>query len=357
MQTRGVVVRGPGAPAEVEEIEIDPPGAGEVLVRIVATGVCHSDLHCKLGNFGVEFPYLLGHEGAGVVEAVGDGVTRPRVGDTVVAVWRAPCGTCRFCVAGNPTFCVAPLIAQPRMRTRDGKVLGRVLGTGTFATHTVLHAAQAIPIPADLSMDATCLIGCGVATGAGAVLNAARVPAGATVAVIGCGAVGMSVILGARVAAASRIVAVDLIRSKLERARQLGATDAVDARGDAAKEVRKLTGGGVQYAFEAVGLPATVKVALAACELGGTCTLIGVPAPTAEVSINLARFFFSRVKLQTTFYGDCLPARDVPLLADLYRRGALPLDELVSERIGLHDVEAAFARMQAGETLRSIIHP
>lgn len=242
------------------------------------------------------------------------------------------------------------------MRTSDGKTLGRVLGLGTFCSHTVVHAGQCSPVDAKLRPEATCLIGCGVATGFGAVMRTAQVPAGATVAVFGCGAVGMSVLLGARAAHASRIIAVDLVPAKLERARFLGATDSVDAReGDAAKKIRALTGGGVGYSFEAVGLPETVQQALWSTEPGGTCTLIGVPHPKAELTLPLARFFFNRITVRSSHYGDALPSRDFPLYADLYRRGILPLDDLVSEVITLDEVPAAFAKMERGETLRSVI--
>jgi S-(hydroxymethyl)mycothiol dehydrogenase len=354
MQMRGVVVRGPGAPVSVEEIELDAPGPGEVLVRIVASGVCHSDLHCAKGAFGTDFPYLLGHEASGVIEQLGDGVRGLAVGETVMLNWRAPCGNCRWCRAGDPHKCAKPLEAASRMRTSDGKTLGRVLGLGTFCSHTVVHAGQCSPVDAQLRPEATCLIGCGVATGFGAALRTAQVPAGATVAVFGCGAVGMSVILGARAAQASRIIAVDLVPKKLERARELGATDAV-APPDAAKKIRALTGGGVGYSFEAVGLPETVQQALWATEPGGVCTLIGVPHPKAELTLPLGRLFFSRVTIKMSHYGDALPSRDFPLYADLYRRGVLPLDELVSEVISLDEIGAAFGRMERGETLRSVI--
>jgi S-(hydroxymethyl)mycothiol dehydrogenase len=357
MKVSAVVVRGPGAPVAVEEVELDPPGPGEVLVRVVASGVCHSDLHCAKGAFGTEFPYLLGHEATGIVEELGAGVDGPAVGDTVILNWRAPCGTCRWCIAGDASRCKKPLEAAPRMRTSDGKSLSRVLGLGTFASHTVVHAGQALPIDhRGLKPEATCLIGCAVATGVGAAMRTARVPPGSTVAVFGCGAVGTSVILGARASHASRIIAVDLVPQKLERARSLGATDAVDARnGDAGKQVRALTRGGVGYAFEAVGLPDTLQQALAATEIGGVCTMIGVPHPKAEITLPMARFFFSRVSLLPSHYGDCVPTRDFPVYADLYRRGVLPLEELVSETISLDQVPAAFARMERGEILRSVI--
>jgi S-(hydroxymethyl)mycothiol dehydrogenase len=229
LRARGVIVRAPGGPARLETILVQPPGPGEVRVRVVATGVCHTDLHTREGKFGSDFPFLLGHEATGVVEAVGEGVDGPRVGESVTLCWRAPCGSCRLCTAGRPSFCLSPLTAAPRLFTEDGLPLARVLGLGTFATHTVVHAAQAIPLDPTLSPAATCLIGCAVATGVGAVRYAAGVEAGSRVAVFGCGAVGMSVVLGARLCHAARIVAVDRVARKLEWARQLGATDAVDA--------------------------------------------------------------------------------------------------------------------------------
>lgn len=357
LAAQAVVVRAPGGPAVVEEIVVDPPGPGEVLVHVLATGVCHTDLHAKLGHFGREYPMLLGHEATGVVEAVGPGVTRPAIGDKVVLTWRAPCGACGFCVSGRPVRCAKPATAGPRMRTRDGLTLGRVLGLGTFTTRTVVAASQAIPIPADLASEPTSLVGCAVATGVGAVLFAAGVPPGASVAVFGCGAVGASVILGARLAQARRIVAVDVVEGRLAAAARLGATDRVlSGPGlDAARAVRDLTGGGVAFAFEAVGIPETLSAALSSCELGGTCVLIGVPAPGATLSYPMAKLFYSRLRLITTFGGDALPARDFPLLCDFYRSGRLPLDDLVTAKMTLGDVEEAFAMMARGEGLRSVL--
>jgi S-(hydroxymethyl)mycothiol dehydrogenase len=356
IEARAVVARSPGAPVAVENIVVDPPGPGEVRVRLLASGVCHSDLHARNGDFGAEFPYLLGHEATGVIELAGEGVARPAVGEVVGLTWRAPCGACRPCVAGRPAFCAKPVTAAPRMRTAEGRALGRVLGLGTFATHTVVAAPQAIPVAPDLAAESTCLIGCCVATGVGAALYAGEVRPGASVAVFGCGAVGISVIQGARLAHATRIVAVDIAETKLEWARRFGATDVVVARaGDPAKAVRALSGGGVDVAFEAVGLPDTLAQALAATGLGGTTVLIGVPAPKTTLALPMSRFFHGRGNLRATFYGDCLPARDFPLLEGLYRRGALDLDGLVTRRIALDDVEEAFAAMQRGETLRSVI--
>jgi S-(hydroxymethyl)mycothiol dehydrogenase len=355
LTAQAVVVRSAGAPATVEEIVVDPPGPGEVLVRVVASGVCHTDLHAKLGEFGREFPYLLGHEATGIVTELGPGVERPAIGTTVVLAWRAPCGACRFCVTGRPVRCARPAVAAPRMRTRDGQTLGRVLGVGTFTTHTVVAAAQAIPIAADLAPAATCLIGCCVATGVGAALFAVHVPPGAQVAVIGCGAVGASVIQGARLARAARIFAVDKSPTRLEAARRFGATDTLVAGAEVVKTIRERSGGGVAYAFEAVGLPETLAQALAVTELGGTAVFIGVPSGSAVFSYPMAKLFYGRSSIVTTFGGDALPARDFPLIADFYRAGTLDLDGLVTQHIGLHDVEEAFAAMARGEGLRQVI--
>lgn len=353
---RGVVVRKPGAKALVENLVVDDPGPGEVRVKVLASGVCHTDLHTRLGNFGSAFPYLLGHEATGIVESVGEGVTRPGPGQMVTLSWRAPCGICRFCARGHPQVCPDAIVTRPRVRLADGTLLGRVLSLGTFATHTVVGASQAIPVDPRLDPAATCLIGCAVGTGVGAVLYSAGVRPGSTVAVFGCGAVGISVIQGARVAHASRVIGVDIEARKLQWARQFGATDTVDAKGDPVAKIREITGGlGVDFAFEAVGVPKVVEQAVASCDIAGTTIVIGVPAPDSEIKLSLSRFFFSRARMRPTAYGDILPARDFPLFASLYERGALQLDELISERIGLEDVEEAFAAMERGETLRSVI--
>ena len=357
LSAHGVVVRSPGEPARLEEIRIDAPGPGEVLVRVLATGVCHTDLHCRNGDFGKEFPYLLGHEATGVVEAVGAGVASPAVGQTVVLVWRAPCLVCRFCSEGRLEMCPRPSTAGARLHTREGQPLGRVLGLGTFATHTVVAAGQAIPVPPELAAEATCLLGCAVGTGVGAVLHAAALPPAASVAVFGCGAVGVSVIMGAQLAHAARVIAVDINLQKLELARFLGATEAIDAtKHDPVRRIRELTGGGVDYTFDVVGTPETLGQALSSLGVNGTCVLVGVPGPAARFSYPMARFFHARARLISTWYGECLPSRDIPRFCEWYRDGRLDLDALVTARIGLGDVEKGFAAMQRGEVLRSVIH-
>ena len=355
---RGVIARTPGAAAEVEEFTIDDPGPNEVLVRIVASGVCHTDLGVKLGTYGTSgFPFLLGHEGAGVVEAVGPGVERPRVGDHVILAWRAPCGKCRFCTTAQPHLCAASLNAEKRMRTHDGITLNPVLGIGTFCTHTLVHANQAIPVAADLPAAQMSLIGCGVMTGVGAALYSGGVKPGTSVAVFGCGGVGDSVIQGARLAGATTIIAVDIDPRKLEWAREFGATHTVNARDeDPVKRIKELTGGnGVNYAFEAVGRAETIKQALFCRDLAGTCVVIGVPGPGPTLDLPLQDFFDLGGSLRVSWYGDCLPTRDFPLLAQWYRQGQLNLDKLVTRTIDLEETEEAFAAMERGETLRSVI--
>jgi S-(hydroxymethyl)mycothiol dehydrogenase len=354
----GVIARVAGEPAQLEEILIEEPGAGEVLVRIQASGVCHTDLHYKLGAIGNDFPYLLGHEGAGVVAAVGEGVTEPRVGDYVVLAWRAPCGYCRFCALGQPNLCSASLNAQPRMTaSKDHARLSPALGIGTFCTHTVVAARQAVKVPDACPPEQASLLGCGVTTGVGAALYSAGVRRGSSVAVFGCGGIGNSVIMGARLARATRIIGVDIAGNKLEWARQFGATDVVDAtRADPVEAIKQLTDGhGVDYSFEAVGTPQTLLQALWSRDLAGTCTLIGVPDPTMKMELPMLQFFGLGGALRVSWYGDCLPSRDFPLLAEYYLQGQLDLDRMVSRVIKLEETEAAFGAMQRGETLRSVI--
>lgn len=356
-KAQGVVVRSAGGEPQLEDFIVDDPGIGEVLVRIQASGVCHTDYMYLEGLVSDAFPYLLGHEGSGVVEAVGPGVDAPKVGDYVILAWRAPCGVCRFCSIGRPSFCAASLNAQPRMRTSDGKVLTPALGIGTFCTHTVIAASQAIPVSTDVPPAQASLIGCGVMTGVGAALYAADVQPGSTVAVFGCGGVGVSVIQGARLAHASRIIGIDVATNKLEWAREFGATDTVDARTvDPVQRIHELTGGlGVDYSFESAGRPDTLEQAIWSRDLAGTCVMIGVHGTDASIQLPLQRFFGLGGALRVSWYGDCLPSRDFPLLCDMYLKGRLLLDQVVTKRIGLNEVSQAFRDMHEGSVLRSVI--
>lgn len=358
IKARGAIARVPGKPVSLEEFTIDDPGPNEVLVRILASGVCHTDLGVKMGAYGTSgYPFLLGHEGAGVIEAVGSDVIRHKVGDHVILAWRAPCGECRFCLSGKPNFCSASLNAQKRMRTLDGQTLNPVLGIGTFCTHTLVHAEQAIGYDPMLPAPQMSLIGCGVMTGIGAALYAAGVRPGTSAAVFGCGGVGDSVIQGARLAGATTIIGVDIDPRKLEWAKEFGATHTVNAKEvDPIAKIKELTGGnGVNYSFEAVGKPQTLEQALFCRDLAGTCVLIGVPGPGPTLTLDLQRFFDLGGHLCVSWYGDCLPTRDFPLLAEWYRQGQLNLDKVVSRTIKLEETDEAFAAMERGETLRSVI--
>jgi S-(hydroxymethyl)mycothiol dehydrogenase len=355
---RGAIARTPGAPVSIEEFTIDDPGPNEVLVRIQASGVCHTDLGVKSGTYGTDgFPFLMGHEGAGIIEAVGPGVDPNRVGEYVILAWRAPCGVCRFCKTGQPNLCANSLNAEKRMRTMDGTLLNPVLGIGTFCTHTLVHEKQAVPVDKSLPPAQMSLIGCGVMTGVGAALYSAGVRPGTSAAVFGCGGVGDSVISGAKLAGATTIIAVDIDPKKLEWAKDFGATHTVNAsEGDPVAQIKAITGGnGVNYSFEAVGIPQTLEQALFCRDLAGTCVFIGVPGPGPKLELDLQRFFDLGGSFKVSWYGDCLPTRDFPLLATWYQQGQLNLDGIVSRKIRLEDAEEAFEAMKRGETLRSVI--
>jgi S-(hydroxymethyl)mycothiol dehydrogenase len=355
---RGVIAYKPGEPGVIEDFLVPHPGPGEALVRILASGVCHTDLSAKNGVFGTDyFPFLLGHEGAGIVEEVGDDVSNVAAGDFVILAWRAPCGECRFCRVGKPHLCAASLNATQKMTTMDGTVLTPILGIGTFCTHTLVHAKQCIKVSNELPPEQMSLIGCGVMTGVGAALYTADVQPGQSVAVIGCGGVGDSVIMGAKLAGATTIIAVDVDPRKLEWAKGFGATHTVNPKdGDPVAAIKEITGGfGVNASFEAVGKPETLLTALWARDLAGTCVIIGVAGQDAMVELPFAKFFDLGGALKVSWYGDCLPTRDFPMLTDLYLQGRLPLDAFVSETIALDDVEAAFGRMASGDVLRSVV--
>ena len=356
-QVRGVVAGGPGRPVTVETVVVPDPGPGEALVRVEACGVCHTDLHYREGGIGADFPYLLGHEAAGVVEAVGDGATDLTAGDTVVLNWRAVCGACRACRRGRPWYCFATHNARQPMTLADGTPLSPALGIGAFAEKTLVAAGQCTKVDTSRDPAAAGLVGCGVMAGWGAAVNTAPVRHGDTVAVIGCGGVGDAAIAGARYAGARQVVAVDTDPRKLAWARGFGATDTVDARDtDVVAALRALTGGfGPDVVIDAVGRPETFRQAFEARDLAGTVVLVGVPTPEMTVELPLAEVFGHGGATKSSWYGDCLPSRDFPLLVELWQQGRFPLDAFVSERIGLGDVEAAFERMDRGEVLRSAV--
>ena len=355
--TRGLVYAEAGRPPAVEEITVDPPGAHEVLVRIEACGVCHTDLHVlETGGWGMPFPILLGHEGAGVVEEVGDEVSQVAPGDRVVVAWRAPCGdSCRACRRGDLRRCSNNL--RPRRRLRraaDGSLLTAVLRSGAFADQIVVHEAQAVKVPDALTAEQACLLACGFSTGAGAALWTTPVQPGSAVAVIGCGGVGLAVIQGARLAGAATIVAVDVVAEKLDLARELGATDAVHAA-NAVAEVKELTDGGVDYAFSAITSPAGLVDAVRMCAYAGVATLVGVPPPGWSLDIDLERdLFWPKVGIAVTHGGDTVPQEDFPFLAQAALDGTLDLQRFVTRTIGLEDVPAALDELHHPSGVRTV---
>ncbi len=366
---RAAVLNGPDQDVVVEEITLDAPGPGEVQVRIAASGVCHTDLTVKnLKGMGMAFPIVLGHEGAGYVEEVGEGVTHLKPGDPVVIAYRAPCEQCPACRRGDPRHCYMALRPKPRLhRKRDGAICSQVLRCGTFATRTVVHSKAAIKMPADMPLDKACLIACGVVTGVGATFNTTPVFAGSSVAVVGCGGVGLSVIQGAKLRHARQIIAVDVNPVKLEWARKFGATDVVNARdGDPVAAVRALVKddwsgyeGGVDFAYEATGIPACIEQAVRMVNYGGTATTIGLPAADDSVTLNLGNIdtgvYWNKASLHVCHAGDTLPSNDFPLLAQLYLQGKLDLDGMVTNTISLDQVEDAFHTMETGNVIRSVI--
>ncbi|MDE3722914.1 S-(hydroxymethyl)mycothiol dehydrogenase [Nocardiopsis sp. N85] len=354
---RGVIARAEGAPVSVETIVIPDPGPGEAVVKVQACGVCHTDLHYRQGGIGDEFPYLLGHEAAGIVESVGSGVTEVGPGDFVVLNWRAVCGRCRACLRGRPWYCFDTHNATQRMTLEDGTELSPALGIGAFADKTLVAAGQCTRVDPAAEPEVAGLLGCGVMAGLGAAVNTGGVGRGDSVAVIGCGGVGSAAVLGSRTAGATTIVAVDLDERKLAKARELGATHTVNAATtDPVAAVRDLTGGhGADVVIDAVGTPATYEQAFQARDLAGTVVLVGVPAPDARLSLPLADVFGRGGSLKSSWYGDCLPSRDFPMLIDLYLQGRLDLGAFVSETIPLDGVEEAFATMRDGDVLRSVV--
>ncbi|CAN5459742.1 S-(hydroxymethyl)mycothiol dehydrogenase [soil metagenome] len=356
-EVRGVVASGKGEPVRVDTVVVPDPGPGEALVAVQACGVCHTDLHYREGGINDDFPFLLGHEAAGTVEAVGESVTDLTPGDYVVLAWRAPCGACRSCRRGRPWHCFDSRNATQPMTLADGTPLAAALGIGAFAEKTLVAAGQAVKVDPAARPEAAGLIGCGVMAGFGAAVNTGGVSRGDTVAVIGCGGVGAAAVAGAALAGARTVIAVDVDPRKLGWAEGLGATHVVDARSeDPVEAIQRLTGGfGADVVIEAVGRPETWRQAFFARDLAGTVVQVGVPTPDMAVELPLIELFGRGGALKSSWYGDCLPNRDFPLLIDLYLQGRLDLDAFVSETIPLDGVEEAFAKMQRGEVLRSVV--
>jgi S-(hydroxymethyl)mycothiol dehydrogenase len=357
VQVQGVIAREKDAPVTLETIIVPDPGPGEARVKVLACGVCHTDLHYRQGAINDDFPFLLGHEAAGIVESVGPDVTDVTPGDYVILNWRAVCGQCRACLRGRPWYCFNTHNATQKMTLLDGTELSPALGIGAFAEMTLVAAGQCTKVDAAAAPEVAGLLGCGVMAGLGAAINTGGVTRGDSVAVIGCGGVGDAAIAGARLAGARTIIAVDIDDRKLELAKQFGATHTVNSRNtDPVEAIREATEGfGADVVIEAIGRPDTYEQAFFARDLAGTVVLVGVPSPDMRLDLPLIEYFGRGGALKSSWYGDCLPSRDFPMLIDLYLQGRLPLDQFVTEKIGVGDVEAAFDKMHHGDVLRSVV--
>ncbi|MBJ7598974.1 MAG: Zn-dependent alcohol dehydrogenase [Candidatus Nephthysia bennettiae] len=361
---RAAVLYEAGQPLRVEEVDLAPPQTREVRVRVVAAGVCHSDYHYMKGDLATRLPAVLGHEGAGVVEEVGAGVTTVAPGDHVVLLWRSGCGHCAYCATGRPALCAhgaalrntGRLLDGTTRLSRDGREISHFLGVSCFAEAAVCPEQSVLKIDGDIPLEIAALAGCSVMTGVGAATNSARVEPGSSVLVIGAGGVGLCAIMGAQLCGAARVVAADLNPSKLRMAHEFGASDLIDASSeDVVKAVRELTGGGVDFAFEAIGRPETVTQALRALRAGGVAVAIGVAPPAARAEISPFDLVLQEKTLKGSIYGSTRPHADFPRLFELYRRGRLPLDRLLSRRYRLEEVNEAYDAMLTGEVARSVI--
>ena len=356
-KVQAVVVKEKNAPVSLETILVPDPGPGEALVDILTCGVCHTDLHYKQGAINDDYPFLLGHEATGVVSAVGPDVTEVAPGDRVVLNWRAVCGECRACRKGEPQYCFNTHNATQKMTLEDGTELTAALGIGAFAEKTLVAAGQCTKVDDDVDAAAVGLLGCGIMAGIGAAINTGEVQRGESVAVIGCGGVGIAAVAGAQLAGATTIIAVDIDAKKLELAKAQGATHVINSKEeDPVEAIRALTGGnGADVVIDAVGRPETYKQAFYARDLAGRVVLVGVPNPEMKIELPLADVFGRGGSLKSSWYGDCLPSRDFPMLVEQYKLGRLDLDAFVSERIGLSDIEEAFTKMHDGKVLRSVV--
>jgi NDMA-dependent alcohol dehydrogenase len=365
MKARAAILFEVGKKLEIREVDVQAPRAGEVLVRMAAGGVCHSDLHVMTGHLIAPLPAILGHEGSGVVADVGPGVTSVSPGDHVIPLWRLSCGECEYCTGGRPALC--PEGTQVRMTGRlpdgttrfslSGQELKHFAGVSSFSEYSVIPERAVLKIPADLPLERAAVLGCAVITGVGAAINAARVAPGSSVAVFGCGGVGLNVIQGAGLAGARTIIAVDLLESKLEYARRFGATHTINASaGDPVEQVRALTGGrGVDYAFEVIGLTATMRQAYDSLAKRGMAVIVGVTPMTTEVAVPVMSLVFEERVLTGSIYGSSRPRIDIPRLIDLYRAGKLLLDELLTRTYPFEHINEAYAALERGEVARSVV--
>lgn len=356
---KAAVLREINKPLEIEDIQHGDPAPREVLVRTVAAGVCHSDLHFQNGSYPYPLPAVLGHESAGVVEAVGADVTYVKPGDHVITCLSAFCGHCEHCLTGHMSLCQEPELQrpmeQPSRLAKAGENIAQFLNLSSFAEYMLVHEHAIVKVREDMPMDRAALIGCGVTTGVGAVIHTAAVEPGSTVAVIGCGGVGLSAINGAAIAGAARIIAIDMVDSKLELARKFGATDVINAKEkDPIGEVREMTGGGVHYSFEAIGLKQTAEQAFKMLGFGGTATIIGMIPVGTQIELHGPEFLMER-KMQGSNMGSNRFRVDMPRFIELYLQGRLHLDDLISRRIKLEDVNEGLAALETGEVARSVI--
>lgn len=353
-------------PLVIEEVEVLPPQTGEVMVRMKAAGVCHSDLHVMKGDLPMPLPIILGHEGAGVVEAVGPGVTSVAPGDSVIPIWRASCGRCEYCLSGRPALCDMGTAMRftglmpdgaTRFRNSRGDSIRHYAGVSTFSSLSTMPEAAVVKIDAEFPLWKAALIGCGVITGVGAVTHAARVTPGASVAVFGCGGIGLNIIQGARLVSAGPILAIDRHAGKEVHARRLGATHFIDASAtDPVQAVKELTGGrGVDFAFEAIGLPEPIEQAYDSLKKGGTCVVSGICRADARAAINVNQLVYAEKTLRGTLYGSTRPRTDLLNLIGLHRCGQLQLDELLTRTWKLEQINEAYAALERGEVARSLI--
>lgn len=360
-KVKGIISRAKNEPVEKTTIVIPDPGDNDVIVRIQACGVCHTDLAYKEGGITDDYPFLLGHEAAGVVEQIGDRVTHVKVGDYVVLNWRAVCGECRACKKGEPKYCFNTHNASKKMTLEDGTELEPALGIGAFAEKTLVHEGQCTKVNEDADPAVAGLLGCGVMAGLGAAVNTGQVGRGESIAVIGLGGVGMAAVTGASLAGATPIIAIDISDSKLKRAKEeFGATHTINSKDLSDEElinkVQEINGGfGTDVVVDAVGLPATYKQAFYLRDLAGRLVLVGVPTPEMTLELPLADVFGHGGALKSSWYGDCLPERDFPMYVDLFQEGRFPLDRFVDERVSLDDIEEAFEKMKSGDVLRSVV--